>query len=83
VALSFYIIYQSHFAESEIIKNQSRLEKNFFDQKRDHIGNLINLSDLHRLNSELDQAQYYISEATQLSPENPNVRKLQKLLRGH
>ena len=79
------LLYYLSIAFRRIGNYQKSIEigKKLFDQKRDHIGNLINLSDLHRLNSELDQAQYYISEAIQLSPENPNVRKLQKLLRGH
>ncbi|MBK6605439.1 MAG: SpoIIE family protein phosphatase [Leptospiraceae bacterium] len=78
------LLYYLSIAFRRIGNYQKSIEtgKKLFDQRKDHIGNLINLSDLHRLNSELEQAQYYISEASQLSPENPNVRKLQKLLRG-
>ena len=79
------LLYYLSIAFRRIGNYQKSIEtgKKLFDQRKDHIGNLINLSDLHRLNSELEQAQYYISEASQLSPENPNVRKLQKLLIGH
>ncbi len=55
--------------------------KRLFDLKNDHIGNLINLTDLHRLNSEIALAQFYFSKAFLINPENPSVIKLQKLIK--
>lgn len=48
----------------------------------DHLGNLINLADLFRINRDFETASLYLKQAIALSPENPNVLKLEKLIKN-
>jgi tetratricopeptide (TPR) repeat protein len=80
---SIELLYYLSIAFRKIGNYQKSIEtaRKLFDMKKDHLGNLINLSDLYRLKSDFSLAQFYISEAYLISPENPSVVKLQKLLR--
>ncbi|MEM7181308.1 MAG: SpoIIE family protein phosphatase [Spirochaetota bacterium] len=54
--------------------------KKFYKVQPENVQNLINLSDLYRLNGNLQEAKKYTEKAVKLDPENTNVKKLLKAL---
>lgn len=65
-----------------LLKKSEELGERFRLRFPDHIKNLIHLSDVYRLQGNLNRASFLIERAGELDPENERVKEFKDLLRS-